>query len=80
MQNLKELKATDKKGGASEAEAIPNLDTHPMEWFEYWDIDNSGTLELSEIIRAFIRTFCVTNWGEPVQTLTSPSDSRVVPF
>lgn len=45
---------------------IPNLDTHPYEWFEYWDTDTSGSLELHEIVRAFIRSFCVTNWGEPI--------------
>lgn len=61
VSNLKELKAV-----AHEAENIPNLDTHPIEWFEYWDLDHSGTLELDEVIRAFIRTFCISSWGEPL--------------
>jgi len=32
------------------------------EWFRHWDTDGSGTLELEEVIRAFLRTF---RWHEP---------------
>eukprot|EP00391_Amoebophrya_sp_Ameob2_P012011 CAMPEP_0178988272 /NCGR_PEP_ID=MMETSP0795-20121207/3723_1 /TAXON_ID=88552 /ORGANISM="Amoebophrya sp., Strain Ameob2" /LENGTH=425 /DNA_ID=CAMNT_0020679537 /DNA_START=640 /DNA_END=1917 /DNA_ORIENTATION=+ len=65
VRHIKELEAKTAGKGLALAD-IPDLDTHPHEWFEYWDADNSGTLEQHEMIRAFIRTFCVTNWGEPI--------------
>lgn len=34
----------------------PNIRTHKHEWFQYWDADNSGSLDKSEIIRAVIKT------------------------
>ncbi|CAD7956889.1 unnamed protein product [Amoebophrya sp. A25] len=64
IRHIKDLEA--KGMGAAALADIPDLDTHPYEWFEYWDADGSGTLEQHELVRAFIRTFCVTNWGEPI--------------
>jgi len=63
MKHLGELKKDSVKARPDE---VPNLDTHPREWFEYWDKDGSGTLERDEAIRAMIKSFCLTTWGEPV--------------
>lgn len=57
---------------------IPNLDTHPRQWFEYWDQDISGTFEKDELIRAMIKSFCVSSWGEPM--LQQALDMRKVAF
>jgi len=38
-----------KKTKTVEENVIPELDTHPHEWFEFWDVDGSGTLELHEV-------------------------------
>jgi Ca2+-binding EF-hand superfamily protein len=35
----------------------PNLIENYHTWFEYWDEDNSGSLDKSEITRALIKTF-----------------------
>jgi Ca2+-binding EF-hand superfamily protein len=45
---------------------IPDLANAPLQWFEYWDRDGSGTLERDELIRAMVKTFCVTTWGQPI--------------
>jgi len=45
---------------------VPPLDSKPREWFDYWDENHSGTLERIEIIRAMIKTFCITAWGDPL--------------
>jgi hypothetical protein len=45
---------------------IPDLANAPLQWFEYWDKDGSGTLERDELIRAMVKTFCVTSWGQPI--------------
>jgi hypothetical protein len=47
-------------------EEIPVLDSNPRAWFEYWDYDQSGSLERDEVIRAIVRSFCLTTWGEPM--------------
>ncbi|KAF4668004.1 hypothetical protein FOZ61_007303 [Perkinsus olseni] len=44
---------------------IPDLDSHPLEWFNFWDGNGNGSLERSEIVRAIVRTFCVSPSGEP---------------
>lgn len=44
------------------AKTVPSLDTHPIEWFEYWDRDRNGTLTRDEVLRALIRTFCI-DWN-----------------
>lgn len=45
---------------------IPPLDSQPKEWFDYWDYNKNGTLERIELMRALVKTFCVTAWGDPV--------------
>jgi Ca2+-binding EF-hand superfamily protein len=35
----------------------PNLATNKVGWFEYWDEDNTNTLEKEEVLRALIKTF-----------------------
>ncbi|CAN0459886.1 unnamed protein product [Ascophyllum nodosum] len=35
---------------------LPDLAREPMEWFDYWDEDESGTLERPEVVRALIKT------------------------
>jgi len=35
----------------------PNIQTNKKAWFEFWDEDNSGGLDMEEILRAFIKTF-----------------------
>ena len=50
----------------SKSKEVPSLDSHPKEWFEYWDNNNSGTLERIELARALVKTFCVTAWGDPM--------------
>lgn len=45
---------------------IPDLDTHPKEWFDLWDADGSGTLEPPELVRALIRTMCISPGGDPL--------------
>lgn len=52
-------------GGAQLDWNIPDIDTHPKQWFDYWDVDGSGTLEPNEMVRALIRSFCITSDGEP---------------
>lgn len=54
--------------GLLDLKEIPSLETHPDQWFRHWDVDNSGTLELEEIVRAFMRNFCVSAKGEPLYT------------
>jgi hypothetical protein len=51
---------------AKERDNIPSLDADPRKWFDHWDSDKSGTLERIEIMRALIKTFCVTAWGDPL--------------
>ena len=58
MSQLKEEK--------DHTETVPCLDSHPREWFAYWDEDESNTLERDELVRALVRTFCVNDSGEPL--------------
>ncbi|KAF4661599.1 hypothetical protein FOL47_006617 [Perkinsus chesapeaki] len=44
---------------------IPDLDSHPMAWFDFWDGNRNGSLERSEVVRAIIKTFCLNPGGEP---------------
>ena len=37
--------------------APPDLMTDPESWFDYWDEDNSLSLDLDEVVRAIIKTF-----------------------
>jgi len=48
-----------------DARDLPDVDSDPRGWFEYWDVDNNGTMDREEIIRALIRTFCVTAVSGP---------------
>jgi len=38
-------------------ELIPDLRKEPEAWFEYWDVDGAGTLEVEDLIIALLRTF-----------------------
>ena len=55
-----------KSSSTRERQPIPSLDVEPRKWFDYWDSNKSGTLERIEVTRAFIKTFCVTAWGDPI--------------
>eukprot|EP00971_Amphidinium_carterae_P097738 1934169-Amphidinium_carterae.1 len=44
---------------------LPDIDSDPRGWFEYWDVDNNGAMDRDEIIRALIRTFCVQSVSGP---------------
>lgn len=66
IRALRELKERDQLLKPGDMSEVPSLETHPKEWFDYWDLDSSGTLELEEMVRAFIRSFCVSNTGEPI--------------
>ncbi|KAJ1623575.1 hypothetical protein T492DRAFT_1053777 [Pavlovales sp. CCMP2436] len=41
----------------SESAQIPSLSDEPDLWFSYWDDDNSGLLEIGELLRALCKTF-----------------------
>jgi hypothetical protein len=56
----------DREASSKALRDIPPLDSKPRQWFDYWDQNHSGTLERIEIIRAMIKTFCVTAWGDPL--------------
>jgi hypothetical protein len=56
----------DREASSKALRGVPPLDSKPREWFDYWDQNHSGTLERIEIIRALIKTFCVTAWGDPL--------------
>jgi len=61
---------------------IPSLESHPDLWFEYWDSDNSGTLEYEELERALIRSTCigVGNYGGGSTTSNVPGMQGEVLF
>mmetsp|Transcript_133806 Transcript_133806/g.303501 ORF Transcript_133806/g.303501 Transcript_133806/m.303501 type:complete len:411 (+) Transcript_133806:39-1271(+) len=63
---LRNLSALSKDNMVARPQDVPQLDSHPLEWFEFWDQDGSGTLEKMEIIRAMIKSFCVNTNGEPL--------------
>lgn len=44
----------------------PSLDRNPRAWFEHWDRDRNGTLNRDEMRRAMVRSFCVTEFGDPI--------------
>mmetsp|Transcript_5693 Transcript_5693/g.8941 ORF Transcript_5693/g.8941 Transcript_5693/m.8941 type:complete len:489 (+) Transcript_5693:104-1570(+) len=44
---------------------VPTLDKNPRQWFLYWDRNGNATLEKDEVIRAFLRTFCRDENGNP---------------
>jgi hypothetical protein len=56
----------DFKKPAFDVNQVPRMETHPVQWFEYWDRDGGGSLDREEFIRAMVKTFCVTIWGDPV--------------
>lgn len=66
---IKHLADLKKESGQVRANDIPSLDTHPRKWFEYWDVDRSGSLEKDELARALMRTFAITSWGDPVLSM-----------
>lgn len=55
---------------------VPSLDKNPRQWFLYWDRNDNGTLEKDEVIRAFLRSFCRDENGNP--DLLSALDMREV--
>lgn len=55
-----------RKSGTRTQAPVPSLDTEPRKWFDYWDYNQSGTLERMEAARALIKSFCVTAWGDPL--------------
>lgn len=64
VKNYHVFRRTDRE--KRELSEIPSLDSEPRLWFEYWDNNQSGTLERIELARALIKTFCVTAWGDPI--------------
>jgi len=56
----------DFKKPAFDISQVPLMETHPVQWFEYWDRDGGGTLDREEFTRAMVKTFCVNVWGDPV--------------
>jgi len=42
---------------AFEKNPPPCIRTSRQEWFDYWDEDKSGGLDMEEILRAFVKTF-----------------------
>lgn len=44
-------------GPPVEREDTPDIRTDRVAWFRYWDTDSGGTLDMEEILRAFIKTF-----------------------
>ena len=50
----------------------PNLEHSPKKWFEYWDEDKSGSLDMEELIRALVKTF---NLGVETRSLRGMADS-----
>lgn len=63
---LKHLKNMTKDSFGAGRDNVPDLETHPLEWFEFWDKDCSNTLEQDELVRALVKTFCLTAWGDPI--------------
>lgn len=53
---------------ADELEKVPDLDAHPKEWFDYWDVEGNASLSREEFIRAAVRTFSVSGSGKPIFT------------
>eukprot|EP00397_Hematodinium_sp_SG-2012_P013364 GEMP01013567.1.p1 GENE.GEMP01013567.1~~GEMP01013567.1.p1 ORF type:complete len:836 (+),score=150.07 GEMP01013567.1:85-2592(+) len=66
---LKHLTVMMKDSFGGGHQNIPDLETHPHEWFEFWDKDCSNTLEQDELIRAMVKTFCLTAWGDPILSM-----------
>jgi len=62
--------------GAQKPNMVPSIDRNPREWFHYWDRDGNGSLEKDEVIRAFIRTFCRDENGNP--SLAAAHDMREI--
>jgi len=48
----------------SESAQIPSLADEPDNWFTYWDDDNSGLLEIGELLRALCKTFTSLSTAE----------------
>merc|ERR1711988_1779361 len=59
------MRAEKSMGKSMDKDSLPNLDKSPVKWFEYWDKDQSGTLERDELVRSLIRSFCTDNQGKP---------------
>ena len=56
---------------------IPNITTHKLAWFSYWDEDGSNALEKGEVLRAFIKTFRLKRKGDQGRELTEKISSVV---
>ena len=50
---LRDLRARGGVMKPQDQSEIPSLETHPKQWFEYWDADNSGNF-LNKIITSWI--------------------------
>lgn len=66
---LKHLGNMTKGSFVAGRESVPELETHPYEWFEYWDKDASGTLGQDELVHAMVKTFCLSSWGNPIVSM-----------
>ena len=47
----------DRAGMAMSSSYIPNIKTHPVEWFNYFDKDHGGTLDATEVVNALAESF-----------------------
>eukprot|EP00638_Chattonella_subsalsa_P001381 CAMPEP_0117736952 /NCGR_PEP_ID=MMETSP0947-20121206/2242_1 /TAXON_ID=44440 /ORGANISM="Chattonella subsalsa, Strain CCMP2191" /LENGTH=110 /DNA_ID=CAMNT_0005552353 /DNA_START=427 /DNA_END=759 /DNA_ORIENTATION=+ len=50
---------------------VPDLRTNMRAWFEFWDKDQSGSLDKWEVVRALSKTFSSTNSGCSLDSLQS---------
>ena len=62
------MKSFTSEARVDELEKVPDLDAHPKEWFDFWDVERNATLSREEFIRAAVRTFSLSTSGKPIFT------------
>jgi Ca2+-binding EF-hand superfamily protein len=58
-----------------EEEAIPDINQDKEAWYRYWDVDESGTLDKEETVRALLKTFRMTSDMAAVSQMRSTLDA-----